>query len=208
MGYSTGAGAGGTIKHPADWTPAYGGIPNLPPYATDISTAVGTDREAEMRRNLPGYQAMTLADVANIRGNLAGRVAPDVIALLQQQAAERGIGTGTYGAPNTDAAYLRALGLTSLQLQQLGHTQLTEAMARTPYQERTTTTTQRDLGMERAQYAAAPDPAAAAAEAQRKVIEAIGAGKSDATKSSGGGSRRSASGIVGYIGPTGSPLYY
>jgi hypothetical protein len=51
---------------------------------------------------------------------LQGQVGSDVVAQLLQQAAERGIMTGQGGGPNTNAAYLAALGLTSTGQQQAG----------------------------------------------------------------------------------------
>ncbi len=178
---------------PTGYTPEYGGIPNLPAYATDTTTQttggtsemVGTDIAAELRKNLPMYNDLLMKDVGNIYANLGGQVAPDVISLLQQQAAERGIATGMPGAGSINAGYLRALGLTSLQLQQLGNQQLTAAMARTPIQQRQTTTqtgtttgtTQRDLGPERAVYAAAPNPKAAAEQAMANAIAGMKAGQ-------------------------------
>lgn len=171
------AGRGNEVAKPTGYDPAYGGIPNLPPYVTDTSTVVGEDVQAQMQKNLPGYGAMTTADTGNIQSNLAGTVNQDVIQLLQQQAAERGVSTGLPGAPITDAAYLRALGLTSLQLQQLGHTQLTEAMARTPIQRQQTTTMTRDLGEERAIYASAPNPRAAAEQAIANARMGMGEGQ-------------------------------
>lgn len=53
----------------------------------------------------PGYEQ--LAAMAK------GQVAPGTISLLQQQGAERGIGTGMPGSPASNAAYLRTLGQTS-----------------------------------------------------------------------------------------------
>lgn len=186
--------AADVIAKPSFWTPEYGGVPNLPSYATDTTTqttsqtgeTLGTDIESEIVKNLPGYHQMLGQDVANIYANLGGQVAPDVINLLQQQAAERGIATGMPGVGGVgNAAYLRALGLTSLQLQQLGNQQLTAAMARTPVQQRQTTTqagtttgtTQRDLGAERAVYAAAPNPKAAAEQAMANAIAGMKAGQ-------------------------------
>lgn len=178
---------GGSPTTPTGYDPRYGGIPNLPDYTTDTSTMVGTDVQSQMLKNLPGYQAMVGADTGNIESNLAGRIAPDVISLMQQQAAERGVETGAPGAPITDAAYLRALGLTSLQLQQLGHQQLTEAMARTPIQQTQTTTTRRDLAAEKAIYASAPNPRAAAEQAIRDAQAGMGAGEVSAGRPRPGG---------------------
>lgn len=185
--------AADVVAKPSFWTPEYGGVPNLPAYATDTTTqttsqtgeTLGTDIAAELRKNLPMYNDMLVKDVSNIYANLGGQVAPDVINLLQQQAAERGIATGMPGAGSINAGYLRALGLTSLQLQQLGNQQLTAAMARTPIQQRQTTTqagtttgtTKRDLGAERAVYAAAPNPKAAAEQAMANAIAGMKAGQ-------------------------------
>lgn len=185
---------------PSSYDPAYGGIPNLPPYTEDTttqttsgtrygtSTVKGTDVQAELIKNLPNYQAMLGQDVANIQANLAGQVAPDVMSLLQQQAAERGVSTGMGGAPNVNAAYLQALGLTSLQLKQLANQQLTAAMGRTPIQQMQTTTTdertggtttgvtRQDLAAQQAIYNAAPVPSAAAQQAILDAIRGASAG--------------------------------
>lgn len=185
---------------PRAYDPAYGGVPQLPKYVTDTSKVIGPDIQAQMIANLPGYQSMLRSDVTNIGSNLAGRVPTDVLSLLQQQAAERGVATGIPGSQNVDAAYLRALGLTSLQLQQLGHSQLTEAMQRTPIQQMQTTTTRRDLGAERAVYAAAPEPAAAAAEALRQAQYGLGAGRR-------GGGGITYPGGIGYGGGGGLPWW-
>ena len=61
---------------------------------------------------LPGY-AQTLGNIgANLLSESAGQLPADVIQQLQQQGAEAGTATGT----NTNADYLKALGLTSLNL--------------------------------------------------------------------------------------------
>lgn len=198
--YGTARGGGAAGDDPYGYTPQYGGIPNLPKYVTDTQTMTGTDKQAEMIKNLPGYQAMAGADTGNIQSNLAGKVAPDVLQLLQQQAAERGVGSGVGGAPNTDAAYLRALGLTSLQLQQLGHTQLTEAMQRTPFQERQTTASTHDTGLERAVYAAAPNPYAQAMEALRVAQLGVSAGNSGGQQRGGWWNQPTFGHSVGYGG--------
>lgn len=162
---------------PRDYTAAYGGIPNLPKYTTDTTRVLGPDVKAQLIANLPGYQNMLNQDVANIQSYQRGQVPADVLSLLQQQAAERGVGTGIPGSQNVDAAYLRALGLTSLQLQQMGHSMLGEQIAWTPIQQSQLTTQTRDLGAERAVYAAAPNPYAAALQAMRDAMAGISAGK-------------------------------
>jgi hypothetical protein len=67
-----------------------------------------------------------------IEDQLLGKVPEDVISLLGQQAAERGIATGMPGSGNMNAAYLRALGLTSIGQQQQGQQNLSAAYARNP----------------------------------------------------------------------------
>lgn len=171
--YLTGQQQGG---NPLTGQGAYGLVPNLPLYTTDTSQQIGTDVQAQMLANLPNYQGMLGQDVANIGANLQGQVAPDVVSQLAQQSAERGIGMGAPGAPNANAAFLRALGLTSMQLQQLGNQQLTQAMARTPIQKTDLTTQTTDLGAARAQMAAAPSPAAAAAAALAAAKQGIQSG--------------------------------
>lgn len=85
--------------------------------------------------NLPGYQAMIGGESGNILDMIGGEVPDDVINQILQGAAERGIMTGSPGSPNANAAYLKALGLTSLGLQKEGAERLTQAVARTPVPE-------------------------------------------------------------------------
>lgn len=171
--YYTGQQAGGS---PSSYTREYGGIPNLPAYTTDTSQTIGTDVYSQLTANLPGYQAMVGKSSENIGENLEGIVPKDVIDLMTQQAAERGIATGAPGSPNANAAYLRALGLTSMGLQQLGEQQLTAAVGRTPLQQTQVGTQTSDLAAARAQYAAAPDPRAAALESLATAKQGIRAG--------------------------------
>lgn len=155
---------------------AYGAVPQLPSYTKDISTQVGPDVYGQLTKNLPGYQGMVGASSGNIAANLGGRVSSDVIAQLQQGAAERGISTGTEGSGNNNAAYLKALGLTSMQLQQLGESQLTAAIGRTPIQQMQTGTQQSDLAAQQAIYNAAPNPTMAAGANLSAARAGMGAG--------------------------------
>lgn len=161
---------------PSNYDPTYGGIPNLPPTITDTTATLGQNTQAQMIQNLPNYLAMLGLDTGNIMNNLAGRVNPDVMALLQQQAAERGIATGSPGSPNESAAYLRALGQTSQQLQNLGNTQLTQAMGRTPIQQASTGSQTTDLSALQAIYNAAPIPSYAAAANRNAMNQGLGSG--------------------------------
>ena len=163
----------------------YGSIPSLPAYTTDTSTTTGTDVQAQMLKNLPGYSMLSGADSSNIGYNLQGIVNPDVVANLRQGAAELGIGTGTEGSATNNAAYLKALGLTTNQLQQLGHTQLTEAMGRTPIQQTQLGTQKTDQGAAAAVYASAPNPALMMNASMGAAAAGMGAGRTPLNPQSG-----------------------
>jgi hypothetical protein len=93
------------------------------------------NRTAQTRSNaarVPGSTGLETRSSANIGNELRGQVPPDVLRLLQQQGAERGVATGTAGSSNNDAAYLQALGLTSIGLQEQGQRDLSAADARNP----------------------------------------------------------------------------
>lgn len=122
-----------------------GAAPTIPPF--DPSSQIpGIEQitQAINQLNLTAQQAANAARIPNATGletqssnligqELAGKVPADVIALLQQQGAERGAATGMdVSSPNANAAYLRALGLTSLQEQQAGQANLTAALGRNP----------------------------------------------------------------------------
>ena len=115
--------------------------------------------------NLPGYSQMVAQSSGNIGSLLQGQIPPDVLNLLSQQGAERGIATGLAGSPNANAATMRALGLTSLGLQQQGEGELTNAIGRTPVpqlfntaQFMTTPGDEQAAQMQANIYAAAPNP--------------------------------------------------
>jgi hypothetical protein len=120
-------------------------------------------------QGLPNYQQMVSQSSQNIGSQLKGQVAPDVISELLQGAAERGIMTGSPGSPNSNAAYLRALGLTSAGLQQQGEANLTGAIGRTPQAPLFNPASmfvspdqQQQAASANALYAAAPNPTAVA----------------------------------------------
>lgn len=116
----------------------YGGITGTGTGAPDYGTAAGINQfmtgqaQAPYLANLPQYAQLTAQASGNILSNLKGEIPADVLAQMQQQAAERGVASGSPGSPNTNAAYLKAIGLTSLGLQQQGEASLTGAVNRTP----------------------------------------------------------------------------
>lgn len=82
--------------------------------------------------NLPGYQGMQAQQSQNILSMLQGDVPRDVINQILQQASERGIATGSPRGPNANAAYLKALGLTSIDLMGKGSELFGAAIEQTP----------------------------------------------------------------------------
>lgn len=95
----------------------------------------GLNRSGQAAANaarIPNAAGLETQSSANIGSELRGQLPADVLRLLQQQGAERGVATGTVGSPNNNAAYLQALGLTSLGLEQTGQQNLSSAVARNP----------------------------------------------------------------------------
>lgn len=88
--------------------------------------------QAPFLANLPNYASNVAQRGANTSSLLQGQVPPDVIRQMQQQAAERGIATGSPGSDNSNASYLQSLGLTSLGLQDQGSKELSQSIADTP----------------------------------------------------------------------------
>ncbi len=148
-----GGGGGITQGAPArNYDPTYGGIPQVPSLTGTQGEAIGSNlanlsglqnlaggtnqfQQQQLLNQyiaaLPGYSGLVGQGSANIASNLAGQVPQDVRNQLAIGAAERGISTGV-NAPNSNAALLRALGLTSIGLQNQGQSQLTEAIHRSP----------------------------------------------------------------------------
>lgn len=154
VGFSSGGGGRTITPTPAtSWSAAYGGVPAVPSPGASASTAIGanlgnlsnilnlgggvqrfTDQAAinQVRIGLPNYDALVAESSANILQQLQGDVPNDVVNQIIQRAAERGIITGTTGSQSANAAMLRALGLTSLDMMQRGESNLTGAIGRTP----------------------------------------------------------------------------
>lgn len=166
------------VGKPRDYSAAYGGIPELPAYTQSASTAIGPDVQAQLIANLPMYQPLVAQSSQNIYDWSRGRVGSDVVANLMTRQAEMGRGRGfAPDSPNINAAYLRALGLTSNQMQMAAESALTAAVQRTPIQQMQTTSQVTPLAVERAQYAAAPSPEAAANAALQAALAGIAAGR-------------------------------
>lgn len=107
-------------------------LPNISNLATQTTALGNTLAKSGYEANLPGYNSMLGQASANTGNLLSGILPPDVIRQIQQAGAERGVAIGSPGSPNANAAMLRALGLTSLNLQGQGLGQFGQLMGMTP----------------------------------------------------------------------------
>ena len=102
-------------------------------HLTDLIDSINrSSQQQALQARIPNAPALEQQSSANIGSELRGELPQDVMNLLGQQAAERGVAIGSPGSPNANAAYLRGLGLTSLQQEQAGQQNLTSAYARNP----------------------------------------------------------------------------
>ena len=135
--------AGGDVNSQLykNWLATYGSGGSNPqgvPYgdlASGINSFMNSQALNTLNSNLPGYANAVGQRAQNTQSMLEGNIPDDVITQLSQGAAERGIGGGSPGSPNANAAYLRALGLTSLDMMNQGSQQLSQSIADTPVPE-------------------------------------------------------------------------
>lgn len=108
------------------------GVTSLAGLSDKVNTIYrGAQNEANLAR-IPNAIGLEAQSSKMIEDELLGKIPADVMALLGSQAGERSVSGGMVGAPNAGAAYLRALGLTSLDQQQRGQQNLSAAYARNP----------------------------------------------------------------------------
>ena len=175
---------------------AYGTAPTLPapvstlPAATTGAIAAGN----QVNLQLPGYGASLSNIGGNIQSETAGTLPPDVIRQMQQQAAERGVATGTSGGPNNDATYLAAVLRSSLDLTNLGQTNLLRQLPALPGSQISqnpefspSSAAATDVNSSNAIYRSAPDPRAAAEAAMRAASAGISAGRGSVPSAPSGG---------------------
>ena len=139
------------ISTTPDWTQTYGaaGAGSLPNYSNIAQPSTFTagiqpgvslagtsqavtganisSQQAANAARIPGETGLETQSSSNIGQELKGQLPADVMNQLAQQAAEAGI-----GGSSSPAAYLKALGLTSLSQENQGQTDLTAATARNP----------------------------------------------------------------------------
>ena len=113
-GYQVTAPTGGTSP----------GSVQVPASTAPTAVPIAMQQQQAVYNQLPNYSG-SLANVgANINSETAGQLPQDVVNQLTQQAAERGIATGTAGSANMNANLMQALGLNSLALTQQGQQNL------------------------------------------------------------------------------------
>lgn len=135
---------------------AYGRIPVLPPTTTDTTSSTVTQTP-----NLYNYDALSKQASELAASLMGGSVSPGTLALLNRQAAERGVGFGP-SAPITNAQFLAATGQLSENLALQGGQLYNQLLASAPRTTTTSGTTVHDLAALQAILNAAPDPYAAA----------------------------------------------
>jgi hypothetical protein len=106
-----------------------GDLGRLTSNVTNLNIANQQAANAARIPNAPGLEAQSSK---MIQDQLMGKLPADVVALLGQSAGERAVGGGMIGAPASWAAYQKALGLTSTDLQERGQRNLSAALARNP----------------------------------------------------------------------------
>ncbi len=210
-GSTTGVPSNIPAVHPPGWDPAYGGAPDIPNPIASAWQALGGNMDLlpslfslGNAYNLFNYdqrlgQVQGTPGFSGVASNLAGQLPQDVVNQLAQRSAERGISTGgAPDSPNLNAAYLRSLGLNSLDLQNRGQQQLGSLLGQfqqaAPYNLMSGLVSSEDQQAANAAAgvsAAAPNPRSAADEEQRKLLEAIEAGK----RAAGAGGPAGSSGI-------------
>lgn len=181
---------------PRGYSPAYGGIPEVPdPTKTAGAALAGSVANLDQAKNygrgvnkfmvnqytgrVPGYKDMSAQSSENIAAALRGEVPQDVIDQLAQSAAERGIMRGVPGSQASNADYLRGLGLTSLGLQKYGEEALTGATHRldqvaqfNPLMYATSPQEMQEAQLSANIYGAAPVPSAAVAAGKADLMNA------------------------------------
>lgn len=231
------SGGGSLGSSYTDYTDAYGGKPSVPDPTESSKTAIsgsisnlanlynlsssvndynlGQTRK-QYSTGLPNYQNMLNQSSSNITSLLKGQLNSDELSQLYQSAAERGVSIGGVGAANTNAALMRAVLLSSHQLQAQGESELTSAINRTPTTKifdvnsyLTTPEAQQQSQLYANIYGSAASPSAAAAESTKQAkagvnygAGAAGGGVNNPAAPSGGGFPTAGTG--GYGGGAGT----
>jgi hypothetical protein len=107
------------------YNPSFGDLQNTADAVNRINLGATKTAQGARIPNATGLESQSSKDIA---AQLRGEVPSDVLALLGQQGAEGAVGSGS----SSQAAYLKALGLTSIGQMKTGQENLTSALARNP----------------------------------------------------------------------------
>lgn len=165
---------------------ATGQKPVAPPpdyFASSRATGDAIANASRVANQLPGYGDIISNIGSNLRSESAGQLPQDVIAQLSQLGAERGVATGSPGSPNSSAALLRSMGLTSLDLTGRAQSGLASILPTLPGYNIANNPNfyvspeqSYEAALQKAIFDAAPDPASAAAAGLDAVRSGFGMG--------------------------------
>ena len=140
-----------------NYSPAYGGVPVLQTPQELQSQLTGIINTA-----IPGYSGLSQQGSNYISQLMSGKLPTDVQNAIQDKAATYGVTSGMPGSGLARNRSLRDLGLTSLQAQQTGFGDLVNFLQGSSGTSALTPGQLAEQQNAAAQYAAAPDPMAAA----------------------------------------------
>ncbi len=155
---------------------AYGTVPAA------ISTPSPYEDLSAVYPNLAPSQAQLSK---NVLGELQGQLSPETINAIRNQAATFGVTSGMPGSQFAANQGLRNLGLATEQIQGKGLQDYLNAITGISKTQTVAPELQSEIASRNAMFAAAPDPAMAAAEQERKFQEYL-----DAQSSPAGGTKR------------------
>ncbi len=137
------------------------------------------DPHGDLARVLPDLDALNSRTSASILDELGGRLSPETQAALNNLAAERGVSSGMPGAQTWDHLFLGNIAGAMENLKQQGITNYGQFIPTVSRTQTVDPALQAEIANTNAINAAAPDPAAAASEAERLFNQykaSIGAG--------------------------------
>lgn len=172
-----------TTTAPAAIAGNLGTLGSLYGLSQGTGAASGAGALSNLEQGLPGAAGLLSQASGDVSSELSGSLPADVMAQIAQAGAESGVETGSPGSPASEAAMLKALGLTSLSLEEQGQTDLGKLIGETPtgpqYNPATMQTTpeaQQSAAAANAIYSSAPLPAAAAGANMGAAGAGLGAG--------------------------------
>lgn len=108
-------------------------LSNIGTLGAGLTTQGSANAMQPLNAALPGLPGILKGAIGNIGAQTRGQIPPDVLAVLQRQAAERGISSGMGpGSPNIGASYLKSVYDTSTNLMNTGFGNLGRIMGSIP----------------------------------------------------------------------------